>query len=193
MGIRVEKNPKAINHEVVKSHRFIIRLDRSFIVVFLSRGEERKRQRIYQSEFIYAIILHTFSPHVAHSCTFCFAERINYNLTATNIVPDERKFARAKSSSFGMMLSGTVEMLVFGPTLCATPLRVQHGTKRPRPGQGKRIRNRRCASRVDKSADARVSTIRSINISLDMISRGPLFHLASFTRPAPTTAVSFPS
>lgn len=62
------------------------------------------------------------------------------------------------------------------------PHRVQHGTKRPRPGQGKRIKNRRCASGVDKSADARVSTIRSINISLDMISRGPLFHLASFTR-----------
>lgn len=52
------------------------------------------------------------------------------------------------------------------------------GLREVHPGAGKRTRNRRCASRVDKQS-TRVSTIRSINISLDTISRGPLFHLRS--------------
>lgn len=160
---------------------------------FFFLGERRERDSVFTRANLFTQSFYTRFPRVCvRAHVFLSRIRINYNLIATNIVPDERKFAHVSRDSFRAM--ETVEMLVLGPTLCATsPCATRDKEASTRAGK-KRIKNRRCASRVDKSADARVSTIRSINISLDMISRGPLFHLASFTRLVPTsTAVSFPS
>lgn len=128
----------------------LLRLDRSFIVVFLSRGEEEK-ETAYLPERIY---LRNHFTHVFPSTNvlrtrarFPFRrKRIDYNLIATNIFPHERKFAsHAFVKSFlGRSKKRTrVEMLVFRADTACNFTVCNTGQRGLDPGKGKkRIKNR---------------------------------------------------